>query len=417
MKTKRTRLLQILGCLTAALPLLCSLTARAVDWYRWRGPDLNGISPETGWQTKWPDEGPKRLWKISVGTGFSSITTSQGHVFTAGNQDDTDTIYCLDATTGAVVWKHSYPCVLDPHMYEGGPNATPTVDGDRVYVLSRKGDLLCLESATGKVVWSKNIHTGEPEAEIPTWGFSSSPLVEGDLLILNVGDAGTAFDKKTGKLAWNSGKGASGYSTPVPFGSGKDRLLLVFGAESLAAVQPADGKVIWSFPWKTPYGMNCTDPITSGDEVFFSSDAGQGAARLKLTDGKPAVIWQNKNLRTHINSSILWQGYVYGVDDTEQRTSELKCISWETGESKWSEKSFGKGSLMLAGGKLIGLSDKGELLVIDPSPDGFRPLSRAQVLGGKCWTVPVLSNGKIYCRNAKGDLICLDVSGGKTAAQ
>lgn len=415
MKTKWSGSLQILGC--ASILLLFSQPMRAADWYRWRGPDLNGISTETGWQTKWPDEGPKQLWKLSVGTGFSSMSVSHGRVYTAGNKDDQDTIYCLDADKGSIIWKHSYPCVLDPHMYEGGPSATPTVDGDRVYMLSRKGDLLCLKAATGEVVWQKNVNTGEPNAEIPTWGFASSPLVEGSLVIINVGDAGTAFDKMTGKLAWSSGKGASGYATPVPLDSNHDNVITIFAAKSLEAVNAADGKSVWSFPWKTSYGMNCTDPIISGQEVFISSDAGQGAARLRITGGKPSVIWQNKNLRTHINSCILWQGYVYGVDDTDQHTSELKCISWETGETKWSEPKFGKGSLMLAAGKIIGLSDKGELYVIDPTPGGFKPISHAQVLGGKCWTTPVLSNGKIYCRNAKGDLVCLDVSAGKTAAQ
>ena len=345
------------------------------------------------------------------------MTVSQGRVYTAGNKDDQDTIYCLDADKGSIIWKHAYPCILDPHMYEGGPNATPTIDGDRVYFLSRKGDLLCLKATTGEIVWQKNVTTGEPNAEIPTWGFSGSPLVEGELVILNVGNAGTAFDKMTGKLVWNSGKGASGYATPVPFGSNPDRVMTIFAAKSLEAVNGLDGKSIWSFPWKTDYGMNCADPVISGEEVFISSDAGQGAARLRIAGGKPTVIWQNKNLRTHINSTILWKGYVYGVDDTEQRTSELKCISWETGEVKWSDKGFGKGSLMMADGKLIGLSDKGELIVFEPDPAGFKPLARAQVLGGKCWTAPVLSNGKIFCRNARGDLVCLDVSASATAAQ
>ncbi|HWF18883.1 MAG TPA: PQQ-binding-like beta-propeller repeat protein, partial [Verrucomicrobiae bacterium] len=156
----------------------------ADDWYRWRGPNLNGISTETGWQTQWPDEGPKRLWKASVGMGFSSMTVSHGHLYTMGNDGDaTDTVYCLDAATGKPVWKHSYPCPLDPHFYEGGTSSTPIVDGDRVYSISRKGNLFCLDAATGKVIWSKNLPE-ELGCEIPTWGFAGSALVEGDLLIL-----------------------------------------------------------------------------------------------------------------------------------------------------------------------------------------------------------------------------------------
>src|SRR5690606_14448176 len=123
---------------------LCSTTLYASDWYRWRGPDLNGISKETDWLAQWPAEGPKQLWKANVGTGFSSVSVSEGRVYTMGNENDTDTVYCLDAKTGKEIWKHSYPCPLDPNVYEGGPNATPILDGKNVFTLSRKGDLFCL---------------------------------------------------------------------------------------------------------------------------------------------------------------------------------------------------------------------------------------------------------------------------------
>ncbi len=198
---------------TLSLLSICFGFASAVhaaDWYRWRGPDLNGISTETGWQTQWPAEGPKQLWKAAVGVGFSSMSISQGRVYTMGNDGDaTDTVWCLDAATGAPVWKHSYPCPLDPKYYEGGTSSTPTVDGDRVYTMSRKGDLFCLDAAKGKVLWSKNI-PADLGSEVPTWGFAGSPLVEGDLLILDIGTAGLALNKKTGAVIWHSGNGAAG---------------------------------------------------------------------------------------------------------------------------------------------------------------------------------------------------------------
>src|SRR5581483_9513255 len=199
------RTIKTLCILFIGIPMLLPCpAARAADWFRWRGPDLNGISKETGWLAKWPDEGPKQLWKASVGTGFSSMSVSHGHLYTMGNDGkDTDTVFCFDAVTGADVWKYSYPCALDPKFYEGGTSSTPIVDGDRVYTLSRKGDLFCLNAANGHVVWSKNVHSDFGN-EIPTWGFAGSPLVEGDLLILNVGTAGTALDKKTGKVIWHS---------------------------------------------------------------------------------------------------------------------------------------------------------------------------------------------------------------------
>jgi outer membrane protein assembly factor BamB len=385
--------------------------ANANDWYRWRGPDLNGISTETGWQTQWPDEGPKRLWKASVGMGFSSMTVSHGRVYTMGNDGDaTDTVWCLDAATGAPIWKHSYPCPLDPKFYEGGTSSTPTVDDDRVYSISRKGNLFCLDAATGRVIWSKNL----PEdlgCEIPTWGFAGSALVEGDLLILNVGTAGLGLDKKTGAVVWHSGKGAPGYSTPVPFNSGAKHLVVFTASQTIEALNPKEGKTAWRLPWKTQYDVNAPDAVISGDKIFISSGYGHGSELLDISHGKPTVVWENKEFRNHINSSVLWKGYLYGVDDVSNTKYELKCVAFDTGEVKWAEPKFGKGSLIIADGKIIGLSDKGELYVIEPTPAGFKPISHAQVLGGKCWTTPVLANGRIYCRNSKGDLVCLDVSG------
>ncbi len=392
-----------------ALILLSASTLSADDWNRWRGPSLNGISRETGWQCQWPDSGPKRLWKASIGTGFSSITVSRGRAYTMGNASDTDTIWCFDATNGTVLWKHSYPAPLDPHYYEGGPSATPTVDGDRVFTMSKKGDLFCLDAATGKVIWSKHVHT-DLGAEIPTWGFAASALVEGDSLILNVGSAGAALDKKTGAVIWKSSPGPCGYATPVAFDSGGRRLVAIMSFRSLEVIRPADGKQVWSYPWKTEYDINASDPIVLGDRVFISSGCGHGAALLKVSNNQPSLVWQNQELQTHICSCIAWQEYVFGVHDKSEG-SELRCLALDTGEVKWANADFGKGSLMLADSKIIGMSDKGELIVAEPTSKEFHVISRAQVLGGKCWTVPTLANGRIYCRNARGDLACFDVSG------
>jgi outer membrane protein assembly factor BamB len=388
--------------------LLSAAPLRAADWPRWRGPDANGISKETGWQSNWPDEGPKRLWKASVGTGFSSITVSQNRAYTMGNSDDADTVYCFDATTGATIWKHSYPSKLDPKYYEGGTSATPTVDGDRVYTMSKTSEMFCLDAAKGTVMWSRNIREATGAA-VPTWGFAGSALVQGDRLILNIGKAGTALDKQTGKVLWTSGTNICGYATPVPFTSGKEQRVAIFSWQTLEVVRVADGKSIWSHPWKTLYDINASDPIIAGDQVFISSGCGHGDALLKITDDTPSVVWENKDLQTHFASCIAWQGCVYGVHDGGEK-SELRCLDWNTGALKWSNAEFGKGSITMADGKLIGLSDKGQLIVAEPSPKEFKVISRAQVLGGKCWTVPALANGKIYCRNAKGDVVCLDVS-------
>ena len=377
--------------------------AHAVDWYRWRGPDLNGISKETGWQTSWPESGPKQLWKAPVGTGFSSFSISRDRVYTMGNTNDTDVVSCLEAGSGKFVWQHAYACPLDPKNFEGGPGATPTVDGDFIYTFSRKGHVYCLNAADGKVAWSKNLNK-ELGLEIPTWGFAGSALVEGNLVILNAGNAGIALDKKSGKVVWDSGKGPGGYATAVSL-AGPDGGVAMFSRQSLIAVKAADGRELWSYPWKTSYDVNAADPVIAGDRVFMSSGYNHGATVIRIKGSQAEKVWESKNMRNHFNSCVLWQEHLYGVDE-----SELRCLAFDTGEVKWKYPQFGKGSLMLADGKLIGLSEKGELIIAEATPSAFKPIARAQVLTGKCWTMPVLSNGHIYCRNARGDVVCLDVS-------
>jgi len=388
--------------------LLCDITsprATANDWPRWRGTDFNGISRETGWSTVWPANGPKPLWKTSVGTGFSSVAVGNGRLYTLGNQNGTESIYCMDASTGKEQWRHSYPCAIDPNLYEGGPNATPTVDGDRVYSFSRKGHVFALDAGTGKVLWSRNVHD-DSMAKIPEWGFSGSPLVEKKSLVINAGPAGMALDTATGRVIWSSGKESAGYSSPVPFVEGSTRGVLVFSTKTLSAVNPDLGKVLWQHPWPTPYGVNAADPVLIGTRVFLSSGYNQGCALLQMSGNDVSVLWQNKNMRNHFSSSVAIGDNIYGFDE-----SELKCLDLKSGDVKWKERSLGKGSLIAATGKLIILGEKGELVIAEASPAAFRPVARAQVLGGKCWTAPVLANGKIYCRNARGDLVCVDVSG------
>jgi hypothetical protein len=205
-------------------------------------------------------------------------------------------------------------------------------------------------------------------------------------------------------VVWVSAKGPGAYATPVPLKVGSERCLAILSRQSLVAVKAADGHEVWSYPWKTDYDVNAADPIVDGDKVFISSGYNHGGAVLKAAGQTPEKVWENKNLRNHFNSCVLWQGHLYGPDD-----SGLRCVAFETGGLKWSYGEFGKGSLMVADGKLVGLSEKGELIIAEPTPAEFKPIARAQVLQGKCWTTPLLSNGQIYCRNAVGDVVCLDV--------
>ena len=395
--------------LTFALALLAFGTTLAADWPHWRGPNRDGISAETGWSTP-KSASPKVVWKAAVGTGFASFAVADGRVYTTGNADNKDTVFCFDAATGKEVWEHSYDADLGDKYFEGGTTATPTVAEGKVYQLSRWGDVFCFDAATGKVLWSKNVQK-ETDARIPDWGFGGSPLVWKDLLILNVGQGGLALNKKDGKIVWESDDRNSGYSTPYPVQRGGKTEIILGSGRTYVAVDAATGAKIWEHAWNTSYGVNAADPVVQGDLVFISSGYNKGAALLKMGGAEPSVVWQNRTMRNQMNPSVLINGHLYGVDGNEDKDAGLKCMEFSTGTEKWVEKGFGAGSVMAADGKLIALSDKGELSIAEASPAGFKPTYRAQVLTGRCWTVPVLANGRIYCRNATGDVVCLDVKG------
>jgi len=390
--------------LTVFMLVCAGATALAGDWPNWRGPNHNGISAERDWQSVWPSAGPKQLWTAKVGTGFASLVVSNGKVFTVGNNDREDTVFCFDAASGETVWTFAYQQKRGAKYYEGGPSATPTVDGNRVFTFSKFGLVHCLEAGTGELVWSLDL-AEKLDLKAPKWGFAGSPLVEGDSVILNAGDSGVALNKETGEVLWSSGEGPPGYSTPVPFGSGSESCVALMGKEEFMAVRANDGSVLWRHPWETGPDVNAADPIRLDSQRFFiTSGYGHGCALVEIERDTPRTVWENKNMRSQFASPVLWKDHLYGVDN-----KELVCLDLSSGDMEWTERSVGKGSLMLAGGLMIVLSDKGELSVVAPSPTEFEVLSRAQVLGGKCWTVPVLSHGRIYCRNARGDVVCLDV--------
>jgi outer membrane protein assembly factor BamB len=406
---------------TPFLPLLATLLALDVvagDWPRFRGPDQNGISQEKNWLGAWPGGQPKQLWKKNVGTGYSSMSVAEGRLYTMGNAKDTDTLYCFDAQTGEEIWKVSYPQKLDPKYYEGGPSATPTVAGGRVYAISKQGEVRCLEAATGKEVWVRNVRKEHGLVD-PEWGFAGSPLVMGDRVFLNAGSHGIALETSKGDTVWVSGTAASGYSSPLPFDFNGQPALAIFAAKALVIVDTKSGKELSRFPWETMYDVNAPDPVIVGRDVFITSGykflegpgTGASGALVRPKAGKAERLWHSREIASQLSTPVLIDGHLYGLSGNGDRPGHLRCLDAKTGEVKWSSPEADMGNLIAADGKLIWVTGKGELVVVKASAAGYQEVARAQVTGGRNWVEPVLANGRLYVRNSKGDVVCVDVKG------
>jgi outer membrane protein assembly factor BamB len=381
--------------------------AHAVDWPQWRGINRDGISSEKISPASWGKDGPKQLWRKEVGTGASSVAVSGGRLYTVGNKGGMDVVFCLDAATGAEIWRHSYPQGLDARQFEGGPAGTPTVDGDRVYTLSHEGDLFCLAAASGKVLWRKNLQRDFGGIR-PHWGYSGSPLVDGNLVIVDAGGPGAstvALDKTTGAVKWKVGSDGAGYSSPVALNLAGTRCVAIFKADVLVGLNAANGQELWRYRWETHADINAATPIVFGDKIFITSGYGVGCALLQVRPGNVTGLWRNKNLRSQLASPVLVQGYIYGIDGNVGK-GELRCLESGNGQIKW-RQNIGGGALIAAGGYLVAMNERGELIVAEASPTSYHEVARAQVLGGHSWVAPAVANGKIYCKNNRGTLVCL----------
>jgi outer membrane protein assembly factor BamB len=346
-----------------------------------------------------------------VGTGFSSLAVAEGRLFTLGNAEDTQTLWCLDADTGAVRWSYSYPEPLDPNLFEGGPTSTPAVAGDAVYTFSRRGLVLCCDAATGQVRWQVDLPT-TCGVSIPTWGFASSPVVVEDRVLLGAGRHGVALDRRTGKVLWQSdNEEDAAYATPVLAEWGGIPTALILSAKSLHAVEVRTGALRWEHRWVTRYGVNAADPLVQGDSVWLSSGYAKGAALLRVAEGGNAAVelFRTRELRNQMAPGVLIDGHVYAVDGDAGDECALKCLELTSGQVRWSQEGLGMATLIAVGTRLVVLSESGELLLAPATPEGFAPTARATVLTGKCWTPPAFAQGRLYCRNAAGEVVCLDL--------
>ncbi|MFP4104553.1 MAG: PQQ-binding-like beta-propeller repeat protein [Phycisphaerae bacterium] len=371
------------------------------DWPQYRGPERTGKTSESNWTTKWSDKGPKEIWSAELGDGFSSFSVVGDRLYTMGNKGGQDIVWCLNADTGKEIWKHTYKA--SAARRNGGPGMTPTVDPESnlVFTLSRKGDMYCLKADTGDVVWSKNANDFNNPGQ---WGWSCSPMIKGDMLIWDLGVI-VAMNKKTGDVIWKSKKHPAAYSSPYLFTQDGKEYLATFPGDGVLILDPKTGKEFGLYPLKIKYGVSAVMPIYHDGYVFVAGGYRNGSALVKVTPA-PKEVWRKRNhMSNHMNTSILIDGYLYGVDG-----NRLQCIDFKTGEEQWAQRGYGKGSLIAADGKLIILGQKGDLAISEASPKGLKMISKAKVLDGLCWTIPVLAHGKLYCRTHEGRLICLDLS-------
>ena len=405
----RTSLLSLSLAIGSLLPAWPAGAAEDSDWPRWRGPNGDGISMETDWDPEALAGGPKILWKVNIGLSHSNVAIKANRLYTMGQRGRENIIYCFNAETGEEIWKHSFECFQDPQ-------STPNLDNKYVYALSKDGILLCLTAKNGKVQWQKDI-IEEYNVEIPGYGIAGSPIIEGDLLILNANTSGITLDKKTGNKIWASEphtriKDAEYYATPVIYDYKDKRCALLFSGDGLFSVDVITGNQYWFFEWRH---TNVADPIVDDNKFFISTGYSyDGCVLFEIIDNEPKVVWQNKNMNNRFSTSLLIDGYLYGCDRTSEFDSHFHCLDFSTGDIMW-EKEMRTASLIVAAGKFIILEEDGTLHIAEATPSSYKDLSSGDVLEGertfrKFWTPPVLYKGKIYCRNYGGDLICIDVS-------
>jgi outer membrane protein assembly factor BamB len=389
-------------------------TKAGPDWPQWRGPDRTAISPETGLLEAWPDAGPEVLWRVQVGPGYSSVSVSDGKLYTLWDKGDWQFLFSLDAASGKELWRRGLgPAFENP--YGGGPRSTPLVDGETVFAIGTKGLLVAADRVTGAVKWKHDL-VKEFGADLPPYGYSSSPLVVGDKLMVEVGGknaAFIAFDKKDGSVVWTAGKDAPAYSSPIEASIGGVSQVVFWSAHGLHSVSTDKGAALWDYSWETfcpvsGAALNTGTPIfMPPDRIYLSS--GSGAAAIRVTRKGEAfqveTVWESELMRSDVNTAVLLGDHIYGFD-----RGILKSLDARTGEIRWKARGFQKGSLIAADGKLLVLGETGNLALVDATPEGFVQRSSAQVLEGKNWTAPSLAGGKLYLRNHE-ELICLDVTG------
>jgi len=394
---------------------------------RWRGVAGRGVAPAGSFRVDWDSNPPKELWRVKIGGGYGSCSVVGGKLFVQDKQGDNERVVCLDAANGNTVWEYAYPTEQAGRDagYAIGPRATPTVDGNSVYTTGGAGKLLALEveGNTAKKRWEHDL-LAEFQVPMPQWGVACSPLVYGDLVIMNVGGkdaAVVAFDKTSGEVKWKAGSNPPSYSSPVVAPIGGQDTIFAFLGDDLFAIRPTDGKVTGDFNWPTSHGANIATPIVVGEYVFISSSYGMGCALLRAEKNGDKVSLvkvyerRGRGYQNHHATSVYKDRHLFGIDG-QQGGGGLKCVVFETGNEVkgWDGSELKQATVILAGDHLIVQTDRGELCLVEANPKQFNLIAKTpKLLSGKNnWATPTLVDGRIYLRDEK-NVVCLDVKPGK----
>lgn len=398
--------------LTACL-LLAAINSGAADWPQWRGPNRDGISPETGWNPELLKEGMKPAWEENVGAGYSAVSIADERLYTAGNFEGlvgvSDVVVCLNPRTGKRLWKYSYSS--DKGSY-AGPRATPTVDGDRVYMFSRHGDLICLSADKGEEIWKKNVreeHGIKPEPR--EWGLACSPVVVDENLILDLGKI-LVLDKNSGALRYEMGADPPAFSSPVLFKAHGRELVTSLNSFGLVIYDIAQRREFTRQPWEAEWDANAMTPIVNDGRIFLTSGYERGCGLFKVTATGLEEIYRSDAISSEASNCVLYEGHVYGVSGEFGKSGHLKCVEFATGREKWaSPRQWVGGGVMIAGNKILNMQGNGVLSIAEATADSYKELAAAKVIEkDRTWTMPTLVNGLVYCRSVKGTLVCLDLS-------
>jgi outer membrane protein assembly factor BamB len=407
--------------------LSTALTLLANDWPQWRGPQRNGVSQETGLLKEWPKEGPKLHWKITeAGTGYSTPAVVGDRLYALGNEGlDNEFLLALNVRDGKRIWTTRLGKVGNPKQEPNFPAArsTPTVEGEFLYALGSDGDLVCADTATGKVRWAKNLRT-DFDGKHGNWAYSESPLLDGDTLVCTPGGTEAtlvALNKKTGEVIWKcalpEGDEAAYASAIIVEGGGRKQYVQLL-QKGLVGVEPRTGRFLWRYGKAVSrYGANIPTPLASDGYIYVgSAGTGGGAVKLAANSGRvePEEAYFNAKLPTAIGGALKIGDHLYGTT-----AQSLLCVGFATGSVKWEERALGAASLCYADGRIYLHGENGEVALVEPSPDGYRekgrftppePSKKSNPME-KAWAYPVVANGRLYIRD-HGNLWCYDVKAG-----